>query len=298
MKKARLFAAILIGIGLTAVLFTACKDEEESPVPDASFSFTASGNGLTVQFTNESENADSYDWNFGDGNTSTDVNPVHTYPDYGQYTVVLSASGPGGTDEFSYNLTVTKASTVKLDDNSFDDWATIPVTFQSVDNSGGLINKVKVDYDGENIYFYMEVKDNLTDSLPTGIHFDIDNDTTTGFNPWTNTAIGSDFYVEAAITTAGWASAFMFDKDAASQNDWAWIDKSLADFIINGYHTQNGEMVYVEWGIVKSKMDAITTNGNVVLGNKVTMIINHYYNWEPAGFFPGNGEPAFVLEMQ
>ena len=48
----------------------------------------------------------------------------------------------------------------------------------------------------------------------------------------------------------------------------------------------------------KSKMDAITTNGNVVLGNKVTMIINHYFEWEPAGFFPGNGEPAFVLEMQ
>jgi len=298
MKKSRLIAALFVAFALTTVLFTACKDEEEKPKPDASFSFTASGNGLTVTFTNESTEAETYTWAFGDGATSTEENPTHTYPDYGQYAVTLTAEGPGGTDEFTYNLTVTKASPVKLDDNSFDDWANVPLTFESVENSGGLIDKVKIDYDGEFIYFYMEVKDNLTDSLPTGVHFDLDNDTLTGFHPWTNTGIGTEFYIEAAITTGAWASAFMFDKDAALQTDWAWITKDITDFILYGFHAQNGAMVTTEWAVRKSKMDAITTNGNVVLGNKVTIIINHYFNWEPAGFFPGNGETAYVLEMQ
>lgn len=298
MKKMRFIAGLLIIFGLTAVVFTACKDdEEEKPLPDASFSFVASGDGRTVQFTNESTDATSYLWAFGDGQTSTEVSPLHTYPDFGTFNVSLKATGEGGENEFTYALVVTKASPVKLDDNSFDDWASVALAFQSVDNSGGLIEKVKVDYNGEFIYFWMEVKDNITDSLPTGIHFDLDNDTLTGFLPWTNTGIGSEFYIEAAITSTAWASVFMFDKDAATQNDWAWIDKALDDFILYGYHVQVGDKVQVEWAVRKSKIDAITVNGNVALGNKVTIIINHYFEWEPAGFFPGSGENAFVLEM-
>jgi PKD repeat protein len=296
MKKMRLIAGIFTMLVLTAVIFTACNDDEKKPLPDASFSFVASGDGRTIQFTNESTDALTYSWAFGDGQTSTEVSPSHTYPDFGTFNVTLTATGDGGTDEFTYPLVVTKSSPVKLDDNSFDDWANIAYAFESVDNSGGLIEKVKVDYDGEFIYFWMEVKDNITDSLPTGIHFDLDNDTLTGFLPYTNTGIGTEFYIEAGITSTSWASAFMFDIADTTQG-WTWIEKTIDDYILFGYHAQVGDKVQVEWAIRKSKLDAITTNGNVVLGNKVTIIINHYFNWEPAGFFPGNGEPAFVLEM-
>lgn len=299
MKKFRLIAGILTLIGLTAVIFTACKEEEDKPLPDASFSFTASGDGRTIQFTNESTEALTYLWAFGDGQTSTEASPLHTYPDFGTFSISLTATGDGGTDEFTYNLVVTKASPVKLDDNSFDDWANVAFAFQTVDNSGGLIEKIKVDYDGEFIYFWMEVKDNIIDSLPTGMHFDLDNDTLTGFLPWTNTGIGTEFYIEASVTSGlEYApGAFMFNKDAATQNDWSWIEKSVTDYILFGYHVQVGDKVQTEWAVRKNKLDAITTNGNVVLGNKVTIIINHYFEWEPAGFFPGSGEDAFVLEM-
>ena len=37
-------------------------------------------------------------WDFGDGNTSTDENPVHTYTTAGTYDVTLSVVGDGGTD--------------------------------------------------------------------------------------------------------------------------------------------------------------------------------------------------------
>jgi PKD repeat protein len=36
-------------------------------------------------------------WNFGDGKTSTEFNPVHTFNNIGPYTVSLTVSGPGGT---------------------------------------------------------------------------------------------------------------------------------------------------------------------------------------------------------
>ena len=60
----------------------------------------------TVNFTNNSINAGNFVWDFGDGNTSTLMNPSHTYNSFGDYTVKLNADGGAcGTDsliEISY----------------------------------------------------------------------------------------------------------------------------------------------------------------------------------------------------
>ena len=49
-------------------------------------------NSLTVEFSNNSDNADSYLWDFGEnGNTSTLEEPIYTYADTGIYTVTLIA---------------------------------------------------------------------------------------------------------------------------------------------------------------------------------------------------------------
>jgi PKD repeat protein len=54
---------------------------------------------LEVSFTNSSTgDFTSSLWDFGDGQTSTLKDPVHTYVDEGSYTVTLTVSGPGGTD--------------------------------------------------------------------------------------------------------------------------------------------------------------------------------------------------------
>ncbi len=53
----------------------------------------------SVQFTNMSVGViDSLRWNFGDGETSAEVNPEHDYAIPGIYTVFLIAYGPGGID--------------------------------------------------------------------------------------------------------------------------------------------------------------------------------------------------------
>jgi Zn-dependent metalloprotease len=54
---------------------------------------------LTVQFINQSNNGMSYYWDFGDGYTSTNISPTHTFNNYGNYTVKLIADGDlCGTD--------------------------------------------------------------------------------------------------------------------------------------------------------------------------------------------------------
>ncbi len=70
---------------------------------EANFEF--SPNELTVSFTDISTNATSWDWKFGDGNSSTQQNPVHTYTDNGIYQVELSINNKLCTIIFEVNLT-------------------------------------------------------------------------------------------------------------------------------------------------------------------------------------------------
>ena len=70
----------VVGAGFTA-------DLTSGPVP------------LTVNFTDQSTgDITSWSWDFGDGATSTEQNPSHTYTDAGTYTVSLAVTGPCGSD--------------------------------------------------------------------------------------------------------------------------------------------------------------------------------------------------------
>lgn len=55
-------------------------------------------NKKTIYFLNESENITKCMWNFGDGNTSTEMSPVHTYADDGKYKVELTVVGLYGNE--------------------------------------------------------------------------------------------------------------------------------------------------------------------------------------------------------
>lgn len=69
-----------------------------NPKPVANFttdSTYANCNGITVYFTDLSTDADAYLWNFNDGSTSTDANPIHAFPFSATNTVTLIVSNNG-----------------------------------------------------------------------------------------------------------------------------------------------------------------------------------------------------------
>lgn len=77
---------------------------QEFQLPQANFSFV--NNMLEVTFSNLSQNANTAIWNFGDGNSTTDLNPIHTYTQTGTYNVQLIISNDCGIDTFNQSLFV------------------------------------------------------------------------------------------------------------------------------------------------------------------------------------------------
>jgi hypothetical protein len=70
------------------------------PVPDAEFIMDVESGcyPLDVEFTNYTVGGSVYEWDFGDGDTSDDRNPEHTYSEAGVFDVTLVTLGPDGYD--------------------------------------------------------------------------------------------------------------------------------------------------------------------------------------------------------
>ncbi|MCK5135049.1 MAG: PKD domain-containing protein [Bacteroidales bacterium] len=85
-------SSVIIVIALLTVI--SCK---RFPEPD--FSYTPTDNleaGDAIQFTNGSADANTYEWEFGDGGTSSQENPMYTYAEAGIYDVKLTAFNEAG----------------------------------------------------------------------------------------------------------------------------------------------------------------------------------------------------------
>lgn len=68
--------------------------------------FSYAQNGSKISITNTSQNALEYQWNFGDGNTSSEQNPLHDYAIDGIYTITLIASSSCGRDTMTIEVNV------------------------------------------------------------------------------------------------------------------------------------------------------------------------------------------------
>lgn len=65
-----------------------------------------------VYFDNASNGAESYQWNFGDGSSSSSENPIHAYAAAGSYTVGLNAWNDYCSDTYQMVVTVETVSSV------------------------------------------------------------------------------------------------------------------------------------------------------------------------------------------
>lgn len=89
-----------------------------NPLVDARFETPLIGCApYTAQFTNTSLAGSTFEWNFGDGGTSTDVNPAHLFVDPGTYNVTLIARDPGTCnkqDDTTISITVANKPTAEF----------------------------------------------------------------------------------------------------------------------------------------------------------------------------------------
>lgn len=88
---------------------------ERSPVIQAKASVTSGYAPLEVSFTTEGtydpDGDDiSFSWDFGDGNTSTEANPTHTYTENGEYRVTLVVTDSTGRSA-TWNRTIVVGNT-------------------------------------------------------------------------------------------------------------------------------------------------------------------------------------------
>ena len=113
----RKFKQVLIFI--LAISVIGCENEDaERPQVVAGFTYTLNEETGLVTFINISENANTYEWSFGDNTNSTEINPVHIYAS-GTYTVVLkSKNHSGASDTFESVITINIPLAI-----------TLPVTF-------------------------------------------------------------------------------------------------------------------------------------------------------------------------
>lgn len=100
--------------GVTVTNEFGCKASDEivvSKAPTAFANFVGSNQGeFRIQFTDFSTNADSYEWDFGDGNSSTDESPRHTYDKEGSYEVELTVTNKCGSHTAKKTINVSPAS--------------------------------------------------------------------------------------------------------------------------------------------------------------------------------------------
>jgi PKD repeat protein len=73
--------------------------EVTAPVVDFSAIPSSGTVPLTVNFNDDSEgDIETWHWDFGDGNSSDEQHPEHTFMDADDYTITLTVTGPGGTE--------------------------------------------------------------------------------------------------------------------------------------------------------------------------------------------------------
>ncbi len=126
-------------IAFLTVAFLSCEEEmlpdagslpDETP-PEAAFSYEVDAAYFqTVNFLNSSVSSTTYAWDFGDGNTSSEKNPTHSYDGEGTYTVKLTASDAlNQSDEYVGEVVIVEPEEIPLptileagfEDNSLPD---------------------------------------------------------------------------------------------------------------------------------------------------------------------------------
>lgn len=233
--------------------------------PDADFSFTDAAVGDPTNFTDNSNgngnNINSWHWDFGDGNSSTEQNPQHTYGSAGEYIVTLTITDENGC-ESTVSYTVTIADMPLADFNVDNACFGSTVLFEDISTSpGGAITNWAWDFDDPasgvlntsniqnpthnftapgNYTVTLIITDAVGQKDTTQKTIDIYNKPTADFNSDTACLDSETCFTDNSIASAGideWEWQFN-DPDA-----WLWSNSSSAQNPCHTYSTAGSYLV-------------------------------------------------------
>lgn len=287
MKRSNVFFTIVAL--MAAFNFSSCKKDTAKPEPFVFYTVTIDGS--TVTFTNETKGAVSYEWDFGDGSSSAEENPTHTYPGKGKYVPTLYVTySDGSKAEASTVIHISKSSAVKLDDNTLSDWDTVTHNVVIGGIHAGNFIKAKYDYDANYVYVYFEQYTTKADGNIYDLYIDADNDVTTGLLTGEIPNGAYEVLLEGTIFD-DWVDPYYFI-GADQQNFGNYQYQSLSEFYKMGDVEQDGLVQKFEFGISRSKIKGLTGKslkiGVQVAANDWSAII---------GYSPDQNTDAFFLDM-
>ncbi len=235
--------------------------------PLATAGFTSSVNGLTATFTNTSANASSYSWNFGDGNTSSAANPVHTYAEDGVYTVTLTATNNCGSVTSTQTVSIVTPPTAGFSASATTGCAPLTVQFsnQSSENatsfqwsfpggtpSSSTLENPTVTYNAAGSYNVMLTVSNSagSNSVTQNAYINVSATATAGFTYTSNNGTVN------------------FTNTSSNANSYSWnFGDGATSTLANPSHT------YQDDGIYTVTLSATNACGTVTATQTITIVM-------------------------
>ena len=284
-----IFKYSLMGIFLAAIALGCSKRAEITDIPEQQAFFSYQADSYVVTFTNESKVTGTYLWNFGDGATSTDANPVHNFGAKGKYVVTLTVTNGGNAVEATTVMLLDKTSKVKLDDGTLADWDLITKNVVISGPDGMGVKKGKFDYDANFIYIYIEQASTIADGTIFSMFIDNDTTASTGFILGAFPGIGPESYFEGQVaTTDPWLDPYKY---SGTGPDWAWDLVQAGEFYKVGHFEESGGLLKYELAISRTKIEGLT-NEAVRLA-----IIVMDSSWSDFGYMPDKNTSGYLLMM-
>lgn len=213
-------------------------------LPQANAQYTYTTNGLQVTFNSAGSTGTSFFWNFGDGNTSTSPNPVHTYAETGAYQVVLTVSNQCGSDVHQLTVAVTGTPEPAFSSNQQSGCA--PLVVQFTNQSGGAPTSFSWIFEGGTPGTSNMANPVVTYNTPGQFDVQLTATNSVGsetvlFENYINIAFPTTSAFDVSIT--GLNASFVNQSDYATSYNWNFGD-GFSSTDENPIHTYLADGVY------------------------------------------------------
>lgn len=271
----------LAAFAFLMLLISSCKKEASESGIKAVFSYVA--DGYKVNFTNFSNDATEFLWDFNDGSgaTSTSRSPQHIFKSKGDFIVSLTAKKGEVTSLFKDTVTILGPN-IKVDAD-FSDWEYVDYTFVNEPGKGGNILGVKTFANSTDLFFLLEGTSAMSLSI-IQVYLNTDNNAATGYSSWQYPGgSGSEYMLEGSPSDK-WGQLSSHSGPPSDFGGFTSIASFEEAISLSEIKTAQGKKL-VEFSIKRANLANLGTSLKFAF-------IELTSGWSQAGSMPFNQEPT------